>query len=314
MITIKDKKLELLMALQANPLPTADWLLEKFQIDLETLSHWMKTLDDLNIIIDNYQWQSTFEPIDLDALQQIISWEYLDIDYKMTIPSTHLYLKHLKKPANNTILCLAEHQTHGIGQRHKAWASPFGNNLYFSLNIMTKRRPQDLSGLSLCLALSIVKALNIPTLKIKWPNDIFAEDQKLAGILIDLGQYQHDGMPLIISIGLNVNQMQSFGLENQWTSLQKIMNKIQNRTLILAQILHQLKLDMVEFEVKGFHAFWQEWQKFDVLYDQEVMVTQADKIIYGRALGVDEMGRMLLEVESKIIHLNFGEASIKPQR
>lgn len=314
MNTNKDKKLELLMALQANPFPTPDWLLEKFQIDLETLSDWMRSIDDLNITIDNYQWQTTFEPIDLDTLEQILCWECLDIEYKMTIPSTHLYLKNLKKPAKNPILCLAEHQSGGLGQRQKAWASPFGHNLYFSLNIITKRRPQDLSGLSLCIALSILKALNIPTLNIKWPNDIYAEDQKLAGILIDLGQYQHDGMPLIISIGLNVNQMQSFGLENQWTSLQKVMDKIQNRTLILAQILQQLKLDMAVFEAKGFHAFRQEWHKFDALFEKEVLVTQGDKIIYGRALGVDEMGRMLLEVESKIIHLNFGEASIKPQR
>ena len=305
--------LKLLLALKTNPSPTPDWILKTFNIQLETLTAWMQALNDLNISIDHYQWQSTFEPIDLNTLQHMLHWENLAIEYKMSTPSTHLYQKALKKHSDNPSLCIAEHQSKGIGQRQKTWASPFGNNLYFSLNLCTTCHPQALSGLSLMVGLSILKALRLPALKIKWPNDIYLADQKLAGILIDLGPYQHSSMCLTISIGLNVNQTEHFALDIPWTSLQKITGKPQHRTLILAQILNQIQLDMAIFETHGFHAFLQEWQTYDALFQQEVIVTQADNRICGKALGVDDMGRMLLEVNHTILALNFGEASIKPR-
>ena len=122
-------------------------------------------------------------------------------------------------------------------------------------------------------------------------------------------------MSLIISIGINVNQMDKLALDNKWTSLQKIKGEVMDRTLILLQILNQLNLDMAKFEANGFQAFLAEWQCFDALYQQEVMVTQGDKMIYGKALGVDEVGCLLIEDnQGYMMHLNFGQTSVKPQR
>ena len=308
-------KLELILALKANPNPNPNWILAKFQISHDTLDQMIRTFDNLNLSILNYQWHGCFSPIDVANLKNMLIWENIDVDYRLSIPSTHLYLKEDKKQRLFPILCIAEHQSSGIGQRQKKWASPFGNNLYFSFKMNTLLRPQELSGLSLVTALSMLKALKIPELKIKWPNDIYIDDEKLAGILIDLGQGTAEGMSLIISIGINVNQMDKLALNNKWTSLQKIKGKVMDRTLILVQILNQLKLDMTKFEGNGFQAFLAEWQCFDALYQQEVMVTQGDKIIYGKALGVDQFGRLLLEdKKGYMMQLNFGQASIKPQR
>jgi BirA family transcriptional regulator, biotin operon repressor / biotin---[acetyl-CoA-carboxylase] ligase len=178
----------------------------------------------------------------------------------------------------------------------------------------TKRRPQDLSGLSLVVALSIVNALQMPELQIKWPNDIYAEHQKLAGILIDLGQKPRVGSSIIISIGINVNQIDELAVDNKWSSLQKIRGESLNRTDVLIRILNQLTSDLEKFELNGFLAFQKSWEKFDYLYQREIMIMQVDRIIYGQALGVDDIGRLILKnEEGQILHLNFGQASIKPQ-
>lgn len=305
--------LEFLMALKANPFPHAQYLVEKFRVTEATIDQWIILLADLNLLIMNYQWHTCFVPIDISKLQQTSAWENLIIDYRMSMPSTHLYLKEDKTPIQSPLLCLAEHQSSGVGQRQKSWASPFGNNLYFSLKIKTKRRPQQLSGLSLVIALSTIKAIQMPELKIKWPNDIYVHHQKLAGILIDLIQSDNVSSTLIISIGINVNQVENLLLDTQWTSLQKITGNAHDRTSILVRILQQLKLDIPIFEEQGFSAFKDEWQRFDILYNQEVVLTQGDKELVGKAQGVDDMGHLLLQHADGSMHVNFGQASIKPQ-
>jgi BirA family biotin operon repressor/biotin-[acetyl-CoA-carboxylase] ligase len=66
-----------------------------------------------------------------------------------------------------------------------------------------------MSGLSLVIGILIARALESlsPKLKplLKWPNDIYIDDQKVGGILIDLIAEAHGNCTAIISIGLNVN-------------------------------------------------------------------------------------------------------------
>ena len=86
------------------------------------------------------------------------------------------------------ILLVAERQTAGRGRLGRTWVSAASSgqepiaSLTFSLGIALE--PQDWSGLSLAVGLSLAQSLH-PALQLKWPNDVWWKDRKLAGILIE---------------------------------------------------------------------------------------------------------------------------------
>src|SRR5436190_1973168 len=107
-----------------------------------------------------------------------------------TIPSTNDYLLDQIKHNPNLLtkaVVITEQQTRGRGQNQKIWQSPYGKNIYLSY-YWQFNAACDLSGLSLVVALAVTSALQkykIANIKLKWPNDIYYANKKLAGILIE---------------------------------------------------------------------------------------------------------------------------------
>lgn len=127
------------------------------------------------------------------------------------IPSTNDWLMNhlLEQKLTEGTLVLAKHQTKGKGQRGSSWEAEASKSLTFS--ILFKPHFLKLAqafDMSICVALAIQDCLSElrPGFSIKWPNDIYFEDQKIAGILIEnqisKSTYQH----AVVGIGLNLNQ------------------------------------------------------------------------------------------------------------
>ena len=130
------------------------------------------------------------------------------IEILESVSSTNDYLKKFKSPAS-VKFCLAEHQLGGRGRLQRQWYSPFGRNIYLSCLYSFQKDISELAGLSLVTSLAILKALRNwvadEKLAVKWPNDIFFENKKLAGSLIEIQAETHGVSQVIIGIGLNVN-------------------------------------------------------------------------------------------------------------
>ena len=112
------------------------------------------------------------------------------------VASTNTYVKQHADELPDGALVHTPSQSAGRGQKGNSWESELGKNLTFSLLI---KRPQvDVKRqfvLSEAVSLAIVETLApLASLTIKWPNDIYAGDRKLAGILIE-HLYRHDGHP-----------------------------------------------------------------------------------------------------------------------
>ena len=85
--------------------------------------------------------------------------------------------------------CLAERQIAGRGRRGRQWVSPFGGNIYCSLLWRFPMSVSQLGGLSLAMAVAVIRSLNeigFEAADVKWPNDILVNGRKLAGILLEL--------------------------------------------------------------------------------------------------------------------------------
>lgn len=159
--------------------------------------------------------------------------------------STNDYLAHLcsQNKAQEFYTVFANCQTAGKGQRGNTWESEENKNLLFSMVLYpTALEAKHQFYLSMLTAVSIVHALNKYThgFSIKWPNDIYWNDRKIGGILIEnelQGKYISQS---IIGMGLNINQ-DSFG-ENipNPISLKQIIGVDIDREEVFMNIIHNI--------------------------------------------------------------------------
>lgn len=246
-----------------------------------------------------------------ETLQAKIIQKNLNVDAKIfvfeSIDSTNLFLKTSNH--TQTQICLAEEQTQGRGRGQRHWHSPKGLNLYFSVKRNFAKPLADLSGLSMVAALSVCQCLIEQTnihFQLKWPNDILFQDQKIAGILVELFKNENQSTA-IIGIGVNVN-MQEALIDQAWTSLAKLSGQIFDRNLLASALLNKLFLNLQIFENQGFQSFQQQWQQFDRLWQKKIKINWQHQIIEGIACGIDEKGYLLVNSDNKLLHIHSGEA------
>lgn len=248
------------------------------------------------------------------VIEQDIHWHFFaDID------STNRYLKSRYLALNQWEICLAEQQTSGRGRFNRDWYSPFGQNIYCSLSWMFLGDSSELSGLSLVVGLMILNALvdyglDAQALAIKWPNDIYYYDKKIAGILIELSAESHHQTQVVIGIGLNVN-MNRAKLIKSWTSICLETGEVHDRNVIVAHLINSLCLCLKDYNQEKKVTFLKAWQMYDYLYNQSISVTKHDNQIAGIAKGINEQGDLIIELANgESITCSSGEASLKREK
>jgi BirA family biotin operon repressor/biotin-[acetyl-CoA-carboxylase] ligase len=218
-----------------------------------------------------------------------------------SIASTNDYL--LNEPRTKTpSVCVAEMQTAGRGRLGRAWVSPFGKNIYCSLRFHFKKDISELSGLSLMVSLSILKTLKqlkLP-LFVKWPNDVVCDQGKLSGTLIELKAESNGGCEAVIGIGINVNMLPKGvkGITQPWVSLRQLSGDYHDRNEILSELINTLIDDLNQFEAKGFSVFQKAWIKHHYHAHQPVTLSFAETKVQGEAIGVNELGHLLLKLSN----------------
>ncbi len=177
--------------------------------------------------------------------------------------STNDYLRNRRADLTGRMtLAVAEFQTSGRGATGQ-WQSARGENLLFSLLVHpTMVEASEIFILSQAICLSICQALNgfAQGFRIKWPNDIYWDDSKVVGILIEnelAGKHVSD---CIIGVGVNVNQRE-FGADvPNPTSLSHILGMKQvDRSLVLSSIVDAFDHWYAQVEARNFDEIREEY-------------------------------------------------------
>lgn len=221
------------------------------------------------------------------------------------IDSTNNYLvEKSHKSHNNGLVCFAEYQTAGKGRRGRDWVSPFGNNLYLSVLWRFQSGPASISGLSLAVGVAVIQALNecgIENVGLKWPNDIFWQGKKLAGILIEVSGESGGPCSAVIGLGINlyVPAEKAKSITQDWVDLTTILSKntayIRNK--LAALLLNKLMPTIANFEQETFSESLSEWRKHDCMKDKKVNLYMGSRVFTGTVEGVDNNGFLLLKDE-----------------
>lgn len=241
-----------------------------------------------------------------DALAVEISNLIDDIQVFDEIDSTNLEsLRQIKAGRHGTLLIVADAQTAGRGRRDRQWVSPAGSGIYLSLSRSFGNDANALQCLSLVAALSVLNAaetLGASGLQLKWPNDVLAGRNKLAGILLEL-QTTDSGKYLVIGIGLNLSLPKEARalIDRPVTDLATVLEgkrDCPDAAIVAAEIVSQLQRNILMFEEQGFSPFMKMWNFYDKYLDRDIVIQAGNSRTIGKSLGVDENGALILQSAS----------------
>jgi len=229
------------------------------------------------------------------------------------IDSTNSYLLSVAK-SNQALskanVCLAEYQSGGRGRRGRQWISPYGSNLYLSIDWQFDGGVTALEGLSLAVGVVIVRAMssfNLPDISLKWPNDILMEGSKLGGVLIEVVGDHAGPCRAVIGVGINVNMPdQELEIDQPWADLKNV-----SRNQLAAFLIRELTEMLVSFESDGLKAYMKEWQQLDAFNGKMVSVISGQNIVSGRCCGIADNGALVVDVDGVKQSMHGGELSLR---
>ena len=203
--------------------------------------------------------------------------------YATTTDSTNSEMWRMTNLADYDVVFLfADEQTAGRGQGSNKWESEAGKNLLFSVALHPTAVPVDRQfALSMAVAIEMTRLLRpfVGRVKVKWPNDIYVADRKIAGILIENSVRKGMIATSVVGIGLNVNQtvfrsgapnpVSIKQLTGQEVDLDKLRNAVIRRFLRCSRQLQGDSFDRLKkaymaalYRRVGYHTYRDEGGEF----------------------------------------------------
>ena len=311
------RKREILTALAGAQFVSGEALAKQAGISRTAISKHIDSLEDYGVEIFSVKGKGykLANPVSLIDEEQLTSSLNHRCFYFDELPSTNAFLlKHVHELTSGDI-CIAEYQSAGRGRRGRSWVSPYGCHLYCSMYWKLEQGMSQASGLSLVVACSLVKVLQsfgIEDLGVKWPNDIYLNNKKLAGVLIEMSGQADSECHLVVGIGINISMSQSQGdkIDQAWSDL-SANPCCPSKTELAIALQKQLHQDFSTFEQLGLTAFLARWQEVDVFFGKQVKLLMGDNQILGICKGVDESGAILLETDNGTKAFVGGEISLR---
>lgn len=232
--------------------------------------------------------------------------------HREVVPSTmELAAREAAEGAPHGTLVFAEEQTAGRGRRGRSFYSPAGQNLYFTLvlrcPIEVHRRLPLIVPLAVCVAIQA----EAPPARIKWPNDIWIGDRKVAGMLID-AELSSAGAVALPGIGINVNADPTTvpELRDIATSLARELGRPVEREALLARICNQLEQLL---DATAGHVL-QEYRARSSTLGRRVLVSPVGGAPFeGTAVAIEDDGELAVRRDDGFLELvTAADVSVRP--
>jgi BirA family biotin operon repressor/biotin-[acetyl-CoA-carboxylase] ligase len=222
-------------------------------------------------------------------------------------------------PPGSADICLSELQHAGRGRRGRSWIAPFGAGIALSVAWTFTDGARTVPALSLAVGVAIWRALaraGARGVTLKWPNDIWFQDRKIGGVLIELRAEASGPAHVVIGIGINValpaaarREIEAGGV--RVAAVADACAAAPSRNVVAGAILDELLSMLGQFEREGFAAFRDAWMALDALSGRPARVMLAETAISGTACGVDPEGALLLDTGDGVQRFVSGEASLR---
>ncbi|MEA5139761.1 biotin--[acetyl-CoA-carboxylase] ligase [Arcicella rigui] len=209
------------------------------------------------------------------------------------------------------MVIITDHQTAGRGQRGNVWKTSIGENLTFSLIL----KPQFLKAneqfqLNVAVSLGVLDCLSEfidEDLRVKWSNDIYFQNQKMGGILIENTLQGYHIAYSVIGIGLNINQSE-FPIPNA-TSLKNITkNPLQyDLSVMLTKVLENIEKNYLAIKEGHYDLLKNRYLSNLFRIDEEHYFRKNGDIFLGKIIGIDDHGQLGIESAGLVEYYGFKE-------
>lgn len=169
---------------------------------IQTIREW--GLDVFTVPGKGYSLHGAIQLLEAERILSLL--EDKRVSVLPVVDSTNQYLLDRIAELHSGDACVAEYQQAGRGRRGRQWISPFGANLYLSMFWRLEQGPAAAMGLSLVIGMvmaEVLQRLGAADVRVKWPNDLYLNDRKLAGIPVELTGKTGDAAQLVIGAGIN---------------------------------------------------------------------------------------------------------------
>lgn len=232
------------------------------------------------------------------------------------IDSTNRFLRELKdEQEDEMVVAVADFQTAGKGQGSHTWESEAGKNLLFSIKVHPRWVPvRQQFLLSMAGAIAIKEALEtyVDGITLKWPNDVYWNDKKISGTLIETSIDSKGIKTCIFGIGINVNQEAFHSDAPNPVSLRQILGHEVDKDELLQKV------------IEGFRRYYELLRRADYmdvsgiyhlsLYRRKGFhrYEDADDDFEGAFVEVEDDGHLILHDKQGVIRsYSFGEVKFK---
>jgi BirA family transcriptional regulator, biotin operon repressor / biotin---[acetyl-CoA-carboxylase] ligase len=217
-----------------------------------------------------------------------------------SVDSTNNYAMQKAKSgmAKHGTVYFAHMQTAGKGQRNKQWLSAKDENIILSVILDTTplllSQQVSLSIVSALAALNLFNNYTTNNLKIKWPNDIYWQDRKTGGILIENIIAGDVWKSAIAGFGLNINETVFDTTLKNPASLKQITGKDYNVIELAYELCSILEKKFYQLLNGGFENLMNEYNENLYKKNETVRFKKETKVFDGRIIRVDEAGRLIV--------------------
>ncbi|WOC26130.1 bifunctional biotin--[acetyl-CoA-carboxylase] ligase/biotin operon repressor BirA [Pseudoalteromonas sp. N1230-9] len=218
-------------------------------------------------------------------------------------------------PLTSGTVLVAEMQQAGRGRRGRVWQSPFGANLYFSYFWRLDDGLQAAMGVSIAVGLAVydtLKALYQLNVELKWPNDIYLNREKLAGVLVELDGQPQGPCQLVIGIGINLHMPESASqhIDQAWTDLSQHVQEL-DKSKLVAYLCFYLEKRLAQYQQTGLNDMYLSWNQLNAFANEYVELNTGHRSWRGICEGIDSQGGVRIRQDGEVKSYYGGEISLR---
>ncbi len=229
------------------------------------------------------------------------------------IDSTNTYLKN-NSNKNHRDIVVAVEQLAGRGRRGNSFLSLKNRGVYFSFYYDKVVDINYFAYITICSALALRRALKQlydVSVDIKWLNDLYFNNRKLAGILTEVVVQAEEMSVGAICIGIGLNTKEVDETINEFAiGLEEITDKIVNRNILIATIVNNFEMVFEQcFINKQYDLILSEYRDALFILNKKIKITIDKQIVTGIALDINNKAELIVDVDGKQHIYNTGEVS-----
>ncbi len=281
------------------------------QLKISRTAVWkqMKVLKEDGYLIEaipnkGYRIISTPTKLSENTLQWGLNTNWLgkSIEFFEEIDSTQTKANILaQQGCNHGTVVIANKQEAGRGRMNRTWYSNNEDGIWMSIVLRPKVLPAHAPQFTLLTGTVLADVLSKKTeldIRIKWPNDLFIGDKKVAGILTEMQAEQDQIQHLVIGIGINVNQLTSElpdEIINKATSLREETSHVYSIRELIQAVLHAFEKAYDRYLDTGFSEIKTNWENRGYKMNENVTYHSGNVQSQGIIKGINEDGALLVQ-------------------